>query len=413
MNFYSNGNYGLNSNSNLFNSFWMAGFECSDKLDKNGNRVDFINITGHLQLIDEDYEQLLPFGITTVREGIRWSQVEKRAYQYDWSTVKFMIERAKMHGIQQVWDICHFGFPDDLSPMHPQFTNRFRALCKSFAEVYKACVPEKALIVIPINEVSFISWLGGEVGGTAPYAVRMGWEVKYELMRAFIQGVAAMREVDPSVRILTSEPLINMVPSVNPTEEDVLEALKYNEYQFQATDMLCGRLCPELGGKPEYLDIIGYNYYYNNQWMVGLTECLTWINHNRDHRWRPFSHLLVSAYSRYYKPMVVTETSHAGIHRPLWIRYMAEQCAQVIQMNIPLLGVCIYPILDRPDWDDLSDWHKSGLWDAELQPGQLPRRVLYMPYAKAMNDARGYIDSAFDQLNAFKMVRPSNYVLNT
>ncbi len=71
---------------NPFRSFWMGGFECTDKLNAFGNRVDFINETGHLQLLDEDYLQLLPVGIRTVREGIRWSQVEKSAYQYDWST---------------------------------------------------------------------------------------------------------------------------------------------------------------------------------------------------------------------------------------------------------------------------------------------------------------------------------------
>ncbi len=56
---------------NPFNSFWMAGFECTDKLNAFGNRVDFLNLTGHLQLLDEDYKRLSPFNIKTVREGIR------------------------------------------------------------------------------------------------------------------------------------------------------------------------------------------------------------------------------------------------------------------------------------------------------------------------------------------------------
>src|SRR5213083_2167174 len=62
---------------NPFHSFWMAGFECTDKLNAFGNRVDFLNETGHLQLMDEDYKRLSLFQMGTVREGIRWSQVEK------------------------------------------------------------------------------------------------------------------------------------------------------------------------------------------------------------------------------------------------------------------------------------------------------------------------------------------------
>ena len=48
-------------NNNPFSSFWMAGYECTDKLNAFGHRVDFLNTTGHLQLIDHDY-QLLSYG---------------------------------------------------------------------------------------------------------------------------------------------------------------------------------------------------------------------------------------------------------------------------------------------------------------------------------------------------------------
>ena len=118
--------------TNPFNSFWMAGYECSDKLNTFGNRVDFLNITGHSEAIYEDYSKLKDFNISTVREGIRWSFVEKQPYQYDFSVVACMIKAAKHYNIQQVWDLCHFGYPDDLTPLHPMFARRFAALCKAF-----------------------------------------------------------------------------------------------------------------------------------------------------------------------------------------------------------------------------------------------------------------------------------------
>ncbi|MBC8082360.1 MAG: amine oxidase, partial [Hymenobacter sp.] len=63
--------------SNPFQSFWMAGYECTDQLNCFGHRVDFLPLTGHLQLLDQDYQDLQPYKLTTVREGIRWSQIEK------------------------------------------------------------------------------------------------------------------------------------------------------------------------------------------------------------------------------------------------------------------------------------------------------------------------------------------------
>lgn len=351
--------------NNPFHSFWMAGFECTDKLNAFGNRVDFLHLTGHLQLLAQDYQHIIPYGIRTVREGIRWSQVEKRPYEYDWSTVAVMMDTGRANGIQQVWDICHFGFPDDLTPLHPLFAKRFAALCRAFVLFYRSREPHNTLIVTPINEVSFLSWLGGDARGTSPYCWGQGWEVKYDLMRAYILGVAALKEVDPSIRILTTEPLVQMVPPLNATQQQIEEAAAAHESQYQAVDMLAGRMCPELGGSPDYLDILGFNFYYNNQWIVGFQGFLPWANNDNDPRWKPLRSLLQEAYNRYQRPIALTETSHPGVDRPHWIRFIAQECAAVLDLGIPLWGVCLYPIIDRPDWDHLSHWHRSGLWDAE------------------------------------------------
>lgn len=370
-----------------FQSFWWAGFECTDQLNCFGHRVDLLTKTGHLDLVEADYRQLLPFRIRTVREGIRWSQVEKRAYQYDWSTVRKLLDTGHKLGIQQVWDLCHFGYPDDLSPLHPLFACRFAAMSRAFVQFYRDLYPDDNLIVTPINEVSFISWLGGDARGTSPYCTNQGWEVKRGLMRAYIEAVAAMREIDPTVRILTTEPLVQIVPPIDATDEQIIEAAVADEAQFQAVDMLAGYLAPDLGGSPDYLDILGFNYYYNNQWILGFTDYLPWGDPIPDPRWLPLRKLLMKAHHRYQKPIALTETSHPGEHRPQWITMIAEECAAVLQADVPLWGICLYPIIDRPDWDHPDHWHRAGLWDADLTIDP-PARVLHIAYAQALTEAQ-------------------------
>ena len=348
---------------NPFKSFWMAGFECTDQINAFGNRVDFLETTGHLSMLDDDYKSLSVLEMKTVREGIRWSVVEKIPYQYDFSTVGEMIRVAKENNIQQVWDICHFGFPDDLTPLHPMFARRFAALCRAFVEFYRSIIPEGVLIITPINEVSFLSWLGGDVRGTSPFCVGLGWEVKYRLMKAYIEGIEAMKEVDSSIRILTTEPLVCIIPHENAGQEEIELALSVHNDQFQVTDILCGKICPELRGKPEYLDILGYNFYYNNEWVLSTHDFLEWKEDYNDQRFVPLNQLLKSAYKRYQRPFVLTETSHPKEDRPLWINMIAEQCALTLSAGLPLWGVCWYPILNRPDWDNLEDWHHSGLFE--------------------------------------------------
>ena len=380
---------------NPFKSFWMGGYECTDKLNAFGNRVDLVELTGHLQLINYDYQLLRPFNIETVREGIRWSQVEKQPYQYDWSTVRTMIEVGKANGVQQIWDICHFGFPDDLTPLHPMFARRFAALCKEFVHFYRKHLPDAPLIVTPINEVSFLSWLGGDARGTSPYCVGQGWEVKYRLSKAYIEGVKAMKEADSNVIVLTTEPLVNIVAPLDATDKQIIEAELQHDYQFQSVDILMGNTCPELGGSPDLVDILGFNYYYNNQWSVPYWKLLPWANEENDPRWRPLRSLLEEAYTRHQKPIALTETSHPGRDRPNWIEFVGHECAAVIKKGIPLWGICLYPIIDRPDWDHPDDpWHNSGLWDAKILAGRLPMRILYEPYATALLQSQAIIAKA-------------------
>lgn len=376
-----------------FRSFWWGGYECTDQLNAYGHRVDFLPLTGHLQLIDEDYTAQAPFGIGTVREGIRWAHIEKTPYQYDFSTVQTMLDAGQRHGIQQIWDLCHFGYPDDLTPLHPLFARRFAALCRAFVAFYRSVRPEGELIVTPINEVSFISWLGGDARGTTPYCHGQGWDVKYGLMRAYIEGAHALREADPTIRMLSTEPLVHIVPPLHATPRERRWAREAHHNQFQATDILSGRLCPELGGHEDLLDMVGFNYYYDNQWQNGTPNKLGWNDDTPDPRWVPLRNLLRAAYQRYRRPFALTETSHPGIDRPLWLRMIADECAAVLRDGLPLQGICLYPLIDRPDWDHLDQWHRAGLWDADLaQPG--PARVLHQPSAEALRQAQALIAEA-------------------
>jgi len=373
-----------------FRSFWMAGYECSDQLNHYGNRVDLLTETGHIAQVKEDYQRLLGMGIYTVREGIRWSHIETKPYEYDFSTVALMMDAARATGVQQIWDICHFGYPVDLSPLHPHFLMRFVDVCSAFATFYKNYCPGQQLIVTPINEVGFISWLGGDHASTTPYARGMGWDVKYALVRAYIQAIKAIKEIDPEAWIMTTEPIVNIVPALDATMDMVMQAKQDHDFQYQATDMLAGKICPELGGSPELIDYMGFNFYYNNQWVASDFSGLPWANLDPDPRWRGLSDLFEEAYLRYGKPIVLTETSHPGEHRPNWIELIAKECVKTLKLGIPLKGICLYPIIDRPDWDHLHYWHHSGLWDADaLNPHA---RKLYLPYAEAIEDAMTLVE---------------------
>jgi len=349
--------------NNLFSSFWMAGFECSDKLNCFGERVDLLKSSGHLQKVEEDYENLLKFNLHTVREGVGWARCETSPFHYDFSPVKLRLNVAADTNIQIIWDLCHFGFPDDLTPLHPKFEKRFIAFCKAFAHTFKDAANGRKLLVTPINEINFLSWLGGDVAGTSPYCKGMGWDIKYKLTKAFIAGIECIKNIIPDAIVLTSEPLIFTVPQDEYNQEHEKSSRDQNEFQFQVTDILTGKICPELNGNKNLIDIIGVNFYHNNQFENGTSTLLNWQLHERDSRWKPLHILLQELHEKYLLPIYISETSHSKELRSSWLEYITQECIETIKKKIPLKGVCIYPIVDRKDWDFTNEWHQSGLWD--------------------------------------------------
>jgi beta-glucosidase/6-phospho-beta-glucosidase/beta-galactosidase len=363
----------------IFSSFWMAGFESACHINRNGQRLDMVAATQHDRFVDRDYARLRQVGISSVRDTARWHLIERPGGVFDFSSLEPMLSAARHHRIQIVWDLCHYGWPDGLDLFAPLFVDRFARFCGAVARYIREQSDDVPLYT-PVNEISFFAWAAGEVGWFFPYGHSRGAETKRQLIRASIAGIEAIWAVDPRARIVTVDPLIHVVPPQG--QPDVNGAAAgYRRSQFEAWDMLSGALAPELGGEARYLDVMGVNVYHDNQWEHPGGKKIAWHIHPRDSRWVPFHQLFREAYERYSRPIFVAETSHVGSGRAPWLREMAQELCLAIDAGVPMEGVCLYPIIDRFEWDDPSHWHNSGLWDFERDDEGNFARVLNDEYA--------------------------------
>ncbi len=139
--------------------------------------------------------------------------------------------------------------------------------------------------------------------------------------------------------------------------------------------MLAGRLKPELGGAEKYLDIIGVNYYVPNQWILNGR----FIEQSHP-RYKPFRDILIEVYERYHRPIFVAETGIEDELRPAWFAYVCAEAKAAIHSGVQLEGICLYPILNHPGWDDERHCH-NGLWDYADQRGE---REIYLPLSKEL-----------------------------
>ncbi|HET9114434.1 MAG TPA: beta-glucosidase [Burkholderiales bacterium] len=369
----------------LFKSYWIAGYESSCHINTKGERLDMLAATQHDSQVDTDYALLRAAGISTARDAVRWPLVEKTPGNYDFSSFVPMLEAAKRHGIQVIWDVCHYGWPDGLDLLSPEFVTRFARFSAALAKTVKDHSDELPFYS-PINEISFFSWAAGESGWFYPHLNHRGAEIKRQLVKAAIASMDAIREVDPRARFVHVDPVIRVIP-----KRDQLQftqaAQDYTESQYEAWDMIAGRQAPELGGDPKYLDIIGVNYYHSNQWEYE-GDRLRWEDAPRDERWMSFSQMLAQIHHRYRTDIFVGETSHFGAGRARWIAEIAAEIAVARVNDIPIAGICIYPILDRSDWLDPEHWHNSGLWDLHRNADGKLVRVLHEEYAAALKRAQ-------------------------
>lgn len=365
----------------LFQSFFMGGFECSTHHIQSGKRLDLVGSTAHDKYAAADYKRLQEQGIFTVREGIRWHLIEPIPGHYDFSSVLPMVRTANEMGMQVIWDLFHYGWPDDIDIFSPEFIRRFEKLTRAFMQLL-AYETDTVPFITPVNEISFVSWAGGDKAYINPFTTGRGDELKAQLVRAAIAATEAAWDVNSKTRIVQIDPVINIIADPSkPEERDLAEG--YRLSQYQAWDMLAGRFHPELGGHEKYLDIIGVNYYDRNQWIHNQ-EPLKYT----DPLYRPFREILREVYNRYQRPLFVAETGTEDEFRPTWFAYVASEVRAAIEDGVPMEGLCLYPIINHPGWDDDRHCH-NGLWD---YPNEVGDRQIYQPLADELSYQKQQIE---------------------
>jgi beta-glucosidase/6-phospho-beta-glucosidase/beta-galactosidase len=343
-----------------FASFLMGGFECASHRWRDGRRVDPLGATGHDRSPQPDYALLARHGIRTVREGLRWHLMEPEPGRYDFSDARRMIEAARGTGTQIVWDLCHYGYPDFVDPWGPGFADGLARFAGAFAHVL-AQQNQSAPVICPMNEMSYWAWAGAEEGHMNPAALGQGDAFKQNLLRAARAAAGAVRAVLPAARMLFVEPVINIVP---PEDDAALaqRARERNEGQWQVWDALAA------AGE---LDVVGVNFYPWNQWILGANRVSP-----GDREYVPLRALLQRVYRRYRRPLVIAETSCEGDCRGAWFGMIANEVEAAMTEGVPVSGLCLYPVLDYPAWDD------GRLCACGLLGGPAGARTVHAPLAR-------------------------------
>jgi hypothetical protein len=329
----------------LFDSFFIGGFECSTLVRRDGVRLDLLASTQHDRFALADYRRLRAHGIGVARDGVRWHLAERRTGVYDWSSFLPMLDAARESGVLVIWDLLHFGWPSELDVFSNAFVDRFESFARAFARVVRNG-SDQPLFVAPLNEPSFLAFAAGEKGFFSPFAQGRGDDIKRQFARAIIAACHAIRDETPNARLVHTDPIINVIADPR-RPQDRMAAEGHRQAMFAAWDMIAGRTHESLGGSPAILDILGLNYYIHNQWVHEDGLLLPTHPSHLPLRW-----MLREVHERYARPMFLAETGIEADARPVWLRYVSREVRAAIGVGVPFQGICLYPIVDHPGWDD-------------------------------------------------------------
>ena len=371
----------------IFPTFFMSGFECSTFIWKDRERKDYIAATGHDRHLESDLAAAMDLGVGVVREAIRWPQVDLGNGRYDWSSVKAAQDAATACKITPIWDLCHYGFPDHCDPFSQECLDRFVEYCRAAAE-FVTGTADGPYFFTPVNEITFFSAAASDLGWMYPFAKGREDELKRALCRMDIEGAKAIRDVQPDARLVHVDPMIHAVPP--PDRPDLADEARDEAYReaYEAFDILCGRLAPELGGSPDILDIVGVNVYHYSQVQLGENKKREILG-PRDPRRKPLSELLKFAWDRYERPVIIGETSGYQDRRAEWLRMTMEESLKAINAGVDLHGVCLYPFVDVPDWWS-QKWAKIGVYD--VTDKESFQRVPHDPYIEELRRWQKLLD---------------------
>jgi hypothetical protein len=62
--------------------------------------------------------------------------------------------------------------------------------------------------------------------------------------------------------------------------------------------------------------------------------------------------MLVEVAQRYGKPLFIAETGAEGSARASWLHYVCQEVREAQSRDVPIEGICLYPITAYPGWDN-------------------------------------------------------------
>ncbi len=380
-----------------------GGVECT--INRVGDEyIEQLRRTGHVENFAADFERFAKLGIKALRQPILWECTQPDSTQAgNWRWAELALDALTRLGIRPIVGLLHHGSgPKCTNLLDPTFAIKFAEYAKNVALHF----PE-VQDYTPVNEPLTTARFSALYGHWYPHA-RDEHSFTRALLnqcRAVVLAMRAIREVNPSARLIQTDDLgkVHSSPSL------AYQAEFENERRWSTFDLLCGRVDRShrmwhhfrWAGIPEAdlewfvehpcpPDVIGLNHYLSGErYLDDHLERYPDGTHggNGTHRYADVpaarvlrsgtfgvDTLLMEAWKRYERPIAITEC-HNGCTREEQLRWFLatwRDAEKARSQGANVLAVTAWSLLGSFDWDTLvtqtNDRYEPGVFDVRSTP---------------------------------------------
>ena len=329
-------------------------------------RVDALAMTRHIEFYRHDLELVRAAGIGTLRYPAPWHRIEAERGRYDWGWMDEAMRTLRDLELDPIVDLVHHtSYPDWLQGglSNPELPHAELAFAQRFADRY----PWVRRYTV-FNEPWLTAFMCGHQGVWPPNGRDAATFVPIliNVGRAICVVSAALAATVPDVQLVHVETCEHH-KAVDAESEAWVRHL--NARRFVMHDLILGRIddahpmygyLTQHGLTPEdvrwfsehaaRIDVLGLDYYSHSEYQFDKRGAIV---PSKDPR--GFAAVARDYIDRYRLPVILSETNVRGyvFDRVSWLKYMVEQCEQLVDDGMDFRGFCWFPFVDSTDWDSL------------------------------------------------------------
>lgn len=323
----------------------------------------------HYKRYKEDFNLIEELNLNSFRFSIEWSRIEPQEGQWDISALKHYrdyIKELNKRNIEPFINLWHFSLPIWFADLGGFENTANLKYWNRFVELVSNELLKDIKYVITINEPNVYASFGYLIGEHPPgkHNPLLFSKVYWNLTKAHRQAYDIIKSKHPHIQIGIATQLAN-IQAKRPHNLFDNIATQWMRYFWNWWFILRTR---------KQQDFIGFNYYFTDYYKfenvakavdpkVPLSD-LGWYMEPEG-----LYPLLLRIWSRYKKPIIITENGLADgddSYRRWWIEESIIAMERAISEGVDLRGYFHWSLLDNFEWS-YGWWPKFGLVAVDRQ----------------------------------------------